>query len=220
MYTVIYREFCVGSWLQRILPSCTFDVSIPKQFRILYQSRSIVLLLYTLEMGLGQVVDLIQGRFDFIFHRHRQAVTTTRHRTETQRSILNLTCCSFLFYLFQDKEETAKDETGQEVKENGVSEPEEATTKTPEGEKNAAAGDQPVAVNNDGESVEKTAEKSEESKVEENKDESKKNKEKTKKKKWSFRSISFSKKDKSKPGKEPEKNGELKETPAEVSVHF
>lgn len=107
-------------------------------------------------------------------------------------------------FLFQDKEEAAKDETGEEVKENGLSETEEAA-KTPETEKNAAAGDQA-----------ETAEAQEEVKAEEGKDE-KKNKEKGKKKKWSFRSISFSKKDKSKPGKEAEKNGEIKETPAEVS---
>lgn len=127
----------------------------------------------------------------------------------------------FLSYckLFQDKEETAKDETAQEVKENGVSEPEE-TAKTPEIEKNvAAAGDQTAAANETAESTEKSVEKSEDSKVEENnKEENKKGKEKGKKKKWSFRSISFSKKDKSKPGKEAEKNGEIKEAAAEVRI--
>lgn len=119
--------------------------------------------------------------------------------------------------MLQDKEETAKDETGQEIKENGTSEPEEAT-KTPEIEKTAAGGDQSETTN-EAEAIEKPVEKSEESKIEENnKEETKKNKEKTKKKKWSFRSISFSKKDKSKPSKEADKNGEIKETPAEVRI--
>lgn len=116
----------------------------------------------------------------------------------------------FLFF-FQDKDETAKEENNEtpEIKENGVSEAEEA--KTPDAEEEPAAGDQ----SNETTPIEKPSENVE--KVVEETPENKKNKEKSKKKKWSFRSISFSKKDKSKPNKDADKNGDVKEVAEEVS---
>lgn len=110
--------------------------------------------------------------------------------------------------VFQDKDESPK-EQAEEVKENGVPEPQDA--KTPETE--AVNGDEK---SNETTITEKPVENGE--KIEET-PESKKSKEKTKKKKWSFRSISFSRKDKSKPNREAEKNGEVKEVAEEVS-HF
>uniref|UniRef100_A0A6P7GAY2 A-kinase anchor protein 200-like n=1 Tax=Diabrotica virgifera virgifera TaxID=50390 RepID=A0A6P7GAY2_DIAVI len=100
-------------------------------------------------------------------------------------------------------EKENKEENVVEVKENGVSESEDA--KTPESESEN--------VNESEKSIENTENKTEETA------EAKKQKEK-KKKKWSFRSISFSKKDKSKPSKDSEKNGDVKEVAEEVSNNF
>ncbi|RZC31915.1 pollen-specific leucine-rich repeat extensin-like protein 1 [Asbolus verrucosus] len=113
---------------------------------------------------------------------------------------------------YADKDESTKEEPETaDIKENGVSESEDA--KTPEGD-TVAAGDQ----------LNESATVSEKSPENGDKDdgtpENKKNKEKSKKKKWSFRSISFSKKDKSKPSKESEKNGDVKEVVEEVSKRF
>lgn len=110
-------------------------------------------------------------------------------------------------FVFQDKDESPPNEQAEEVKENGVSEPEEV--KTPEAD--VSSGDQL----NESSSVEKSGDSGE--KAQETQEGNKK-KEKTKKKKWSFRSISFSKKDKSKPNKEADKNGDVKEVAEEVSL--
>nr|CAH7737491.1 unnamed protein product [Callosobruchus chinensis] len=135
---------------------------------------------------------------------------------------------------FQEKDENAKDSTAEkdaaggaatpaaaeEVKENGVAEPEGAAPA-----KSAVEGDATAAGDQLNESAlsqgEKTPEGATDGKTEET--EAKKKEGKNKKKKWSFRSISFSKKDKSKPttaSKEAEKNGEVKEVAEEVSYFF
>lgn len=115
-------------------------------------------------------------------------------------------------FLFQDKDETVKEENNEtpEIKENGVSDSEEA--KTPDVEVEPAAGDQ----SNETTPTEKPSDNVE--KVIEETPENKKNKEKSKKKKWSFRSISFSKRDKPKPNKDADKNGDVKEVAEEVSL--
>ncbi|VEN35702.1 unnamed protein product, partial [Callosobruchus maculatus] len=123
----------------------------------------------------------------------------------------------------QEKDENAKDSTAEkdaatpaaaeEVKENGVAEPEGAAPT-----KSAVEGDATAAGDQLNESAlsqgDKTPEGATDGKTEET--EGKKKEGKNKKKKWSFRSISFSKKDKSKPAsKEAEKNGEVKEVAEE-----
>lgn len=96
----------------------------------------------------------------------------------------------FFFIYLQEKVIEASEHKVEEIKENGVSESDDA--KTPESE--GVVGEQVIE-------TEKAEEKTEET--------SEKKKEKTKKKKWSIRSISFSKK--TKPSKDGEKNGDVKE---------
>lgn len=102
--------------------------------------------------------------------------------------LLNCKYLHHFFFSIQEKVIEAESKV-EEIKENGVSESEDA--KTPESE---GVGEPVIE-------TEKAEEKTEET--------TEKKKEKTKKKKWSIRSISFSKK--TKPSKDGEKNGEVKE---------
>ncbi|CAH1154142.1 unnamed protein product [Phaedon cochleariae] len=99
-----------------------------------------------------------------------------------------------------EKDAAAEKDTKEEVKENGLSESEDAKT--------------PDAEQSEENVTEKTPESGNETKIEDT-PETKKQKEKNKKKKWSFRSISFSKKDKQKPSKDSDKNGDVKEVAEE-----